>query len=102
MYSSDYKRLFSHFDRYGNNMISPSQLQYCVRLIRDGDILLEEVEFVAELSNGNHENLFVGLMESAKEDEKIEDLRKAFTMYEMDGTDCITPKSLNLMLNRLG
>lgn len=44
---------------------------------------------------------FVNLMESEKEDEKLEDLRKAFKLYE-DGSDCITPKSLNRMLNRLG
>ncbi|KAM0003629.1 putative EF-hand domain-containing protein [Helianthus debilis subsp. tardiflorus] len=36
------------------------------------------------------------------EDEKIEDLRKAFRMYEMDGSDCITPMSLNRTLSRLG
>ncbi|CAI9299921.1 unnamed protein product [Lactuca saligna] len=104
--SSDYKRVFNHFDRDGNGMISPSELQHCVGLIWNKEILLEEVEVVVESSNGNNGNLgfedFVGLMESAKEEEKFEDLRKAFRMYEMDGTDCITPKSLNRMLNRLG
>lgn len=34
--------------------------------------------------------------------EKVEDLRKAFRLYENDGTDCITPKSLNRVLDRLG
>ncbi|KAL7586799.1 hypothetical protein Lser_V15G40971 [Lactuca serriola] len=104
--SSDYKRVFNHFDRDGNGMISPSELQHCVGLIWNEEILLEEVEVVVESSNGNNGNLgfedFVGLMESTKEDEKLEDLRKAFRMYEMDGIDCITPKSLNRMLNRLG
>ncbi|KAM0005030.1 putative EF-hand domain-containing protein [Helianthus debilis subsp. tardiflorus] len=45
---------------------------------------------------------FISLVESDKEDEKLEDLKKAFRMYEMDGTDCITPKSLKRMLSRLG
>ena len=33
---------------------------------------------------------------------KMEELREAFRMYEMDGTGCITPKSLKRMLSRLG
>ncbi|KAL4586286.1 hypothetical protein LXL04_010922 [Taraxacum kok-saghyz] len=104
--SSDYERVFNHFDRDGNGMISPSELQRCVGLIWDEEILLEEVEIVVESSRGNNGELgfedFVSLMESAQEDEKVEDLRKAFRMYEMDGTNCITADSLNRMLNRLG
>ncbi|KAL7586795.1 hypothetical protein Lser_V15G40975 [Lactuca serriola] len=104
--SSDYKRVFDHFDIDGNGMISPSELQHGVGLIWNEEILLEEVEVVVESTQGNNRQLgfedFVSLMESEKEDEKLEDLRKAFRMYEMDGTDCITPKSLNRMLNRLG
>ncbi|KAL4586289.1 hypothetical protein LXL04_010925 [Taraxacum kok-saghyz] len=104
--SSDYERVFSHIDRDGNGMISPSELQRCVGLIWNEEILLEEVEIVVESSRGNNGELgfedFVSLMESAQEDEKVEDLRKAFRMYEMDGTDCITADSLNRMLNRLG
>ncbi|CAI9273872.1 unnamed protein product [Lactuca saligna] len=90
-----YKGVFNHFDIYGNGMISPSELQRCVRLIYDEEILLEEVEVVVELPNRNHENL-------GFEDEKLEDLRTTFSMYEMDGTDCITPKSLNLMKKKPG
>ncbi|CAI9299924.1 unnamed protein product [Lactuca saligna] len=104
--SSDYKRVFDHFDIDGNGMISPSELQHGVGLIWNEEILLEEVEVVVESTQGNNRQLgfedFVSLMESEKEDEKLEDLSKAFRMYEMDGTDCITPTSLNRMLNRLG
>ncbi|KAI3780059.1 hypothetical protein L2E82_09928 [Cichorium intybus] len=104
--SSDYKCVFNHIDRDGNGMISPSELQLCVGLIWNIEISLEEVEVIVKSTQGNNGQLgfedFVSLMESAKEDEKLEDLRKAFRMYEMDGSDCITPKSLNRMLNRLG
>ncbi|KAI3780055.1 hypothetical protein L2E82_09924 [Cichorium intybus] len=104
--SSDYKRVFDHFDTDRNGMISPSELQCGVGLIWNEEILLEEVEVVVESTRGYNGQLgfedFVSLMESEKEDEKLEDLRKAFRMYEMDGSDCITPKSLNRMLNRLG
>ena len=36
------------------------------------------------------------------EERKMEELKEAFRMYEMDGSKCITPKSLNMMLSRLG
>ncbi|KAI3733368.1 hypothetical protein L6452_12811 [Arctium lappa] len=104
--SSDYKRVFDHFDEDGNGMISPSELQRRIGLIWEEEVRLEEVEAVVESLQVNNGELgfddFVSLMESEKEDDKLEDLKKAFRMYEMDGTDCITPKSLNRMLNRLG
>ncbi|XP_071690918.1 calcium-binding protein CML38-like [Rutidosis leptorrhynchoides] len=104
--ANDYKRVFDHFDEDGNGMISPLELQRRIGLVSDEEILVEEMEFVVGALNGNNGELgfeeFVGLMESEIEDEKIEDLRKAFRMYEMDGTDCITPESLSRMLNRLG
>ncbi|KAL6350629.1 hypothetical protein AAG906_025559 [Vitis piasezkii] len=45
---------------------------------------------------------FVGWMEREGEERKMEDLREAFRMYEMEGSGCITPKSLKRMLSRLG
>ncbi|KAL8224530.1 hypothetical protein R6Q57_020005 [Mikania cordata] len=102
--SSDYKRVFDHFDEDRNGMISPSELHRFVGLIHRNEILVEEVQVAIE-SVQNHGQLgfedFVSLMES-EEDEKLEDLKKAFRLYEMDGTDCITPMSLNRMLSRLG
>ncbi|KAM0062446.1 putative EF-hand domain-containing protein [Helianthus debilis subsp. tardiflorus] len=106
--SSDYKRVFDHFDEDHNGMISPSELQRCLGLIHHDEILLiEEVQVVMESLYGSELGQlgfedFISLVESDKEDEKLEDLKKAFRMYEMDGTDCITPKSLKRMLSRLG
>ena len=34
------------------------------------------------------------------EERKIEELREAFMMYAMKGSECITPKSLKTMLSR--
>ena len=45
---------------------------------------------------------FVGWMEREDEERKMKELREAFGMYEMDGSGCITPKSLKRMLSRLG
>nr|XP_043613712.1 putative calcium-binding protein CML23 [Erigeron canadensis] len=105
--SSDYKRVFDHFDEDGNGMVSPKELQRRVGLICNEEVLVEDLEIVVQSLRNIGElgfEDFVSLVESdeQKEEEKLEDLRKAFRMYEMDGTDCITPKSLNRMLNRLG
>ncbi|KAD2804001.1 hypothetical protein R6Q59_031775 [Mikania micrantha] len=104
--SSDYKRVFNHFDEDGNGMISPSEMHRRLGLICQEEILIEEVQFAIESLNGSSEQLgfedFFSLMENEKDDVKLEDLKKAFRMYEMDGTGCITPRSLNRMLSRLG
>ncbi|KAD2393719.1 hypothetical protein E3N88_40696 [Mikania micrantha] len=112
--SSDYKRVFDHFDEDRNGMISPSELHRFVGLIHRDEILVEEVQVVIE-SIHNHGQLgfedFISLMESEKEDEKLvkeynngikQTDKLSLMLYEMDGTDCITPMSLNRMLSRLG
>ncbi|KAK1415828.1 hypothetical protein QVD17_31616 [Tagetes erecta] len=102
----DYKRVFNHLDEDGNGMISPKELHRRMGMIWDEEIYIEEVESVVESLHGRNGELgfddFFNLVESDKEDEKLEDLKKAFRMYEMDGSDCITPRSLNRMLSRLG
>ncbi|KAF5793687.1 putative serine/threonine-protein phosphatase with EF-hands [Helianthus annuus] len=102
--SSDYKRVFNHFDEDNNGMISSLELHRRLGMICGEEILIEDVEFVVESVQSDGElrfDDFYSLVES-EEDEKIEDLRKAFRMYETDGSDCITPMSLNRMLSRLG
>ena len=68
---------------------------------------MEEAETVIESLDSDGDGLlgledFVGLMESGSEEEKMKDLREAFEMYDTDGAECITPKSLKSMLSRLG
>ena len=43
-----------------------------------------------------------GERDRGDEERKIEELREAFMMYAMEGSECITPKSLKRMLSRLG
>ncbi|PWA95223.1 calcium-binding EF-hand family protein [Artemisia annua] len=107
--SNDYKRVFDHFDEDNNGMVSPSELHRRVGIICHEQVLIEDVQVLVDSLHGNkvggHElgfDDFVSLMESDNDDDKVEDLRKAFRLYENDGTDCITPKSLNRMLDRLG
>ena len=44
----------------------------------------------------------MGWMEREGEERKMEELREAFGMYEMEGSGCITAKSLKRMLSGLG
>ncbi|CAK9158109.1 unnamed protein product [Ilex paraguariensis] len=103
---TDYEHIFNRFDKDGDGKISPLELQHCVRSI-DSELLLEEVQLVVDSLGSDQGGLlgfdgFVSLMESKDEEEKMEDLRNAFGMYEMEGCECITPKSLKRMLSRLG
>jgi calcium-binding protein CML len=102
-----YERVFEHFDNNGDGNISPSELQQCVGATSGGELSLAEAEAVVELHDSNGDGLlgledFLRLVEGGEEEEKVNDLREAFKMYEMDGCGSITPKSLRRMLSRLG
>ena len=103
----EYERVFSHFDEDGDGKISPAELQQCVKAV-GGEFLLEEAEVaVVEALDTDGDGLlgledFIRFVEEVGEEEKMNDLKEAFKMYEMQGCGCITPKSLKRMLSRLG
>ncbi|KAJ4951414.1 hypothetical protein NE237_028246 [Protea cynaroides] len=99
---SQIERVFRYIDEDGDGKISPAELQNCVRTV-GGELSAEEAATVVSSSQG-----FLGfdefskLMEGDGEDDKEEELREAFSMYEEKaGSGCITPKSLKRMLSRL-
>ncbi|MFS7961820.1 putative EF-hand domain pair protein CML [Helianthus anomalus] len=102
-----YKRVFSHLDQNGDGKLSPPELQVCIGKIGE-ELSLEEVEMVAQLMDSDGDGWLsfedlVKVVEGASEDEKVNDLKMAFKMYEeKEGCGCITPKSLRRMLSRLG
>lgn len=103
---TQYARVFNHFDANGDGKISPLELRQCVETI-GSKLSLEEAEAAVELLDSDGDGLvgiddFVRFVEGGKEEEKVNDLREAFKMYEMEGCGCITPKSLKRMLGRLG
>ncbi|KAA8537677.1 hypothetical protein F0562_027333 [Nyssa sinensis] len=73
------------------DFISHDEAQRVIREFdMDGDNLLEFQEFVQLMGRDN-------------EIEGDDDLRRAFKMFEVDkGSECITPKGLQQVLNRLG
>ncbi|KAI9178028.1 hypothetical protein LWI28_021827 [Acer negundo] len=105
--NEQYERVFNHFDSNGDGKISTSELQQCVETI-GGQLSLAEAEAAVEFLDGDRDGLvgledFVRFVEGGGEEEKVNDLKEAFKMYEeMDGCGFITPKSLKRMLTRLG
>ncbi|KAI3768850.1 hypothetical protein L2E82_19686 [Cichorium intybus] len=102
-----YQRVFRHLDKNGDGKISPPELQICIGKIGE-ELSLEEAEIVAELMDSDGDGLLsfedvVKVVEAANEEEKVNDLKMAFRMYEeAEGCGCITPKSLRRMLSKLG
>lgn len=101
-----YERVFNHFDQNKDGKLSPPELQQCVESI-GGELSIEEAEAAVEVMDSDGDGMlclqdFVKVVENVEEEERVKDLREAFKMYEMDGCDFITPKSLKRMLSRLG
>nr|GMD16187.1 putative calcium-binding protein CML19 [Ipomoea batatas] len=100
---SCYERVFAYFDEDGDGRVSAAELQRAVRAV-GGELTAEEAEEAVRLSDSDGDGMlgiedFTKLMEGEK---KEDELREAFGMYAMKGTDYITPKSLKKMLGRLG
>ena len=93
-----YERIFKRLDEDGDGKLSPSELQRCVGTIGE-ELFLEEVRQMVE-SMDTDDNGFLGFEKETGD--KMEELREAFRIYEMDGSGSITPKSLKKMLSRLG
>ena len=101
----EYERVFSHIDENGDGKISPAELQQCVKAV-GGELSLVEAEIAVEALDTDGDGQlgledFIRFVEVGEE-EKVNDLKEAFKMYEMEGCGCITPKSLKRMLSRLG
>ncbi|KAK9112305.1 hypothetical protein Scep_019824 [Stephania cephalantha] len=99
------ERVFRYFDEDGDGKVSVGELQSCVRAA-GGELSAREAETVVEGVDSDGDGLlgpedFAKLMEPPNGDD-YEELREAFGKYEMEGTGCITPKSLKRMMGRLG
>ncbi|NP_001234570.1 regulator of gene silencing [Solanum lycopersicum] len=103
--SGELERVFTYFDENGDGKVSPMELRRCMKAV-GGEITVEEAEMVVRLSDSDGDGLlgfedFTKLMEGMEEERNKEsELMGAFGMYEMEGY--ITPKSLKMMLSRLG
>ncbi|KAG6783523.1 hypothetical protein POTOM_009177 [Populus tomentosa] len=106
--SNELRRVFNYFDENGDGKISPAELQSCITSV-GGKLSIEEAEAAIRFSDMDGDGLlgfqdFLCLMTgNVSEEEKTEDLRQAFGLYETEpGSGCITHTSLKRMLSRLG
>ncbi|RZC75968.1 hypothetical protein C5167_000898 [Papaver somniferum] len=119
-----FKEVFRYFDGDGDGKISSLELRSYFESIgeylshdevqsvindldSDGDGLLGFQDFMVLMmkqpSSPPSSNGASGSSTSVVVDDNVEDLKMAFEMYEAEkGCGCITPKSLQRMLNRLG
>ena len=92
------------------NAFSSASIRRFLETIGEKQLPMEEARELMESMDSDGDGLlgleeFVGWMEReirGDEERKIEELREAFLMYAMEGSECITPKSLKRMLSRLG
>uniref|UniRef100_A0A803QY52 EF-hand domain-containing protein n=1 Tax=Cannabis sativa TaxID=3483 RepID=A0A803QY52_CANSA len=108
------EHVFQYFDENGDGKISALELRNRLGVVLVGDELLplEEAEEAVECLDLDGDGFLVlddlvNFMESSTHDdhgekEKLQDLRRAFEIYDMERVGFITPKSLSMMLTRLG
>lgn len=109
--------MFTYFDENGDGKISASELQSCFRAVGGAELSDEEADQAIRTSDADGDGMlgfddFARLMETGEDDDKIQELREAFSMYSSSSgsgsgsasreSSCITPKSLKKMLTRLG
>ncbi|XP_054808802.1 probable calcium-binding protein CML41 isoform X2 [Prosopis cineraria] len=98
------REVFRRFDGNGDGKISALELRSYFGSI--GEYLShEEAEGVIRDLDSDGDSLLdmEDFMKLMKKEEGDEDLKKAFEMFEWEkGSGCITPKSLQRMLHRLG
>ncbi|KAK9113189.1 hypothetical protein Scep_020708 [Stephania cephalantha] len=102
-------QVFNYFDGDKDGKISIAELQSCIQSIGD-TMTHEEAKWVVADFDGDGDGMldiedFTRLMSEreSKDDEIDDDLKRAFEMFEAEkGSGCITPKSLQRALNRLG
>ncbi|KAL2898248.1 Calcium-binding protein CML39 [Bienertia sinuspersici] len=109
--AKEIEKVFRYIDEDGDGKISPAELQRCVKAVGAQRLSVEEAEAAVECSDTDGDGLlglkdFERLMDgnTLSEEEKKEELKEAFLMYNgsKDESRCITPKSLKRMLSRLG
>lgn len=99
-----YERIFKQYDEDGDGKLSALELRKCIGF---DNISAEDAAVLFQFTDSDGDGKieleeFVKLVEVEDEEEKEKDLREAFEVYEMEGEECITPKSLKSALERLG
>ncbi|KAH7520079.1 probable calcium-binding protein CML41 [Ziziphus jujuba] len=96
------RQVFSYFDGNGDGKVSALELRSYFGSVGEYMSHEEAQEVINDLDEDGDDLIdFKDFLKLMKKDAEEEDLRKAFEMFELE-KGCITPKSLQRMLCRLG
>ncbi|KAL3514590.1 hypothetical protein ACH5RR_027307 [Cinchona calisaya] len=103
---TELRQVFSYFDDNKDGKISAEELRAYFASIGDS-ILDDEAQTVIKEFDKDGDNMFEDFVQLIEQDYNKGDendyVKKAFEMFEVEkGSGCITPKGLQLVLNRLG
>ncbi|CAH8370977.1 unnamed protein product [Eruca vesicaria subsp. sativa] len=105
--NKDLEAVFDYMDANRDGRISPHELQKSFMTLGE-ELSDEEAEAAVRLSDTNGDGMldfqeFAELIkgDDDKEEKEVE-LKEAFRMYIDEGEECITPRSLKMMLKKLG
>ncbi|CAN7052839.1 hypothetical protein BRARA_G02177 [Brassica rapa] len=101
--------VFAYMDANKDGRISPDELQKSFMTLGE-QLSDEEAEAAVRLSDTDGDGMldfeeFAQLIkgdDKCSEEEKKMELKEAFKMYIAEGEECITPRSLKMMLKKLG
>lgn len=105
----DLEAVFAYMDANRDGRISPVELKKSFETLGE-QLSDEEAEAAVRLSDTDGDGM-LDFQEFAKlikgddkftEEEKKMELKEAFRMYIAEGEECITPRSLKMMLKKLG
>ncbi|KAG2254510.1 hypothetical protein Bca52824_084646 [Brassica carinata] len=102
----DLEAVFAYMDADRDGRISPHELQKSFMTLGE-QLSDEEAEAAVRLSDTDGDGMldfqeFAQLIKGDDEEEKKVELKEAFRMYIAEGEECITPRSLKMMLKKLG
>lgn len=104
--NSDLEAVFDYMDANKDGRISAEELQKSFMTLGE-QLSDEEAEAAVRLSDTDGDGMldfeeFTQLIKADDEEEKKIELKEAFKLYISEGEECITPRSLKMMLKKLG
>nr|QQP23428.1 putative calcium-binding protein CML41 [Sedum alfredii] len=109
--SSDFeikmRDVFRYFDRNGDGKVSANEIRAYFTSVGEYMSYDEAKQIINELDTDGDEMLdfqeFVNVMRKDNQDDEDNELKLAFEMFEHEkGSGCITPKGLQIMLEKIG
>eukprot|EP00088_Acartia_fossae_P037694 TRINITY_DN38915_c0_g1_i1.p1 TRINITY_DN38915_c0_g1~~TRINITY_DN38915_c0_g1_i1.p1 ORF type:complete len:148 (+),score=40.10 TRINITY_DN38915_c0_g1_i1:69-512(+) len=102
---NEFKEAFGYFDKNSNGTIASSELGRVMRCLGATPTDAQVSEIISNLKNAETIDLetFLTIMAEYRiEDDSIEEIREAFSVFDNDGSGTIAAAELKYMLTNLG